>query len=231
MVIVVPVWTGREARVLRMPVLAFVAPGDRAFQRRFPHQMSGGQRQRVALARAPAAEPRVLILDEPTSGLDVVTQDLVLDEIARQRDRLGLALVVISHDLAVVACLADRLLVLRHGRVVEEGGLLTALSTPAHPYTAALVAASGDVSQALRRRAGSPTGDRRVIDVTGLTAGYGRGHRRLVACHDVSFPVHEGECVALVGASGTGKSTLARCLVGLHGPDDGTVTVAGELVP
>jgi len=119
-------------------------PGDRPFARRFPHQLSGGQQQRVAIAAALAAGPAVLVLDEPTTGLDVATQALILEEIQRLQRELNVAMVYISHDLAVVASIADRAIVMYAGRIVEEGPIAQVLHSPRHPYTHGLVSSVPD---------------------------------------------------------------------------------------
>jgi peptide/nickel transport system ATP-binding protein len=119
-------------------------PSNRSFARRFPHQLSGGQQQRVAIAAALAAGPAVLVLDEPTTGLDVATQSLILAEIRRLQHELNVAMVYISHDLAVVASIADRAIVMYAGRVVEEGPIAQVLYSPRHPYTHGLVSSVPD---------------------------------------------------------------------------------------
>ena len=119
-------------------------PGDKSFQRRFPHELSGGQQQRVAIAMALALDPPVAIFDEPTTGLDVITQALVLAEVERLRSETGLALVYVSHDIAVVASLADRIAVMYAGRIVEEGPLEQVLSAPKHPYSLGLLSSVPD---------------------------------------------------------------------------------------
>jgi peptide/nickel transport system ATP-binding protein len=118
--------------------------------RRFPHQLSGGQQQRVALAIALAMEPAMVVLDEPTTGLDVVTQRRILDEIARLRDETGTAMVYVTHDLAAVSAVADRIAVMYAGRIVELGGAASLLGAPLHPYTSGLVASVPD--HVVRRR-------------------------------------------------------------------------------
>ncbi|MGL6280639.1 MAG: ABC transporter ATP-binding protein, partial [Gaiella sp.] len=114
-------------------------PGDTGFLRRYPHQLSGGQQQRVAIAMALTCEPPLVVLDEPTTGLDVVTQARVLDELRRLREQRGLSMVYVSHDLAVVATLSDRVAVMYAGRIVEEGPTREVLARPRHPYTRGLV--------------------------------------------------------------------------------------------
>ncbi len=119
-------------------------PGDRAFARRFPHQLSGGQQQRVTIATALVCEPPAVVMDEPTTGLDVVTQAHILEEVDRLRAESGLAVVYVSHDLAVVASIADRIAVMYAGRVVEEGPAAEILARPRHPYTRGLIASIPD---------------------------------------------------------------------------------------
>jgi peptide/nickel transport system ATP-binding protein len=122
-------------------------PADRVFARRYPHQLSGGQQQRVAIATALVCEPKVVVLDEPTTGLDVVTQARILEEIDRLGRERGVAVVYVSHDLAVVASIADRIAVMYAGRIVEEGPTTSLLSRPRHPYTRGLLASVPDLGQ------------------------------------------------------------------------------------
>ncbi|MEU3892188.1 ABC transporter ATP-binding protein [Streptomyces sp. NPDC029041] len=220
-------------------------PDDPGFLRRFPHELSGGQQQRLALGRVLAAEPDVLVLDEPTTGLDVLTQRLVLDEVARLAAERELTLLFITHDLPAAARLTDRLAVLRAGRVVEEGPVASVLGRPRAAYTRELLRAVPDIGEAADRRPAAT--DRPVapadgaaeavpvpvpvLRVSGLRAGHGRGSRQVVTSQDVSFHIDPGECVALLGGSGTGKTTLARCVTGHHTPDAGVIELAGAAVP
>jgi peptide/nickel transport system ATP-binding protein len=137
-------------------------PSDARFRRRFPHELSGGQKQRVAIATALACEPPVVVLDEPTTGLDVITQARVLAEIRRIRDDLGVALVYVSHDLAVVAEIADEIAVMYAGRVIEHGPAHELATRPRHPYTRGLVASIPD-----------PALPRRLTSMPGVAAGVG----------------------------------------------------------
>jgi peptide/nickel transport system ATP-binding protein len=202
-------------------------PTDRVFQRSYPHQLSGGQRQRLALARTLAGDPKVLVLDEPTTGLDVHARDTVLTEIDRLARAAGMALIVISHDLIVIAHLAERLAALHNGRLVEHGPTVPTLRRPEHPCTADVVDASSH--PVVARQARRPAGDNMpALEVRALCAKHGRDAASTVA--DVSFTVRSGSCVALVGASGCGKTTIARCLAGLHAPTAGMIRVNGQPV-
>ncbi|MFD5748826.1 dipeptide ABC transporter ATP-binding protein [Streptomyces sp. NPDC127033] len=205
-------------------------PADLA--RRYPHELSGGQQQRVAIAMAIAARPRVLVLDEPTTGLDVVTQRGVLDLIGALRDELGLAAVLVSHDLGVVAHMADHVAVLRAGRVVESAPTHRLFGAPAEPYTRRLLASvprladeglalvAEDGTREIRPRPVLPADAPEAVAVRDVTIDYGATR----AVHGVSFQVRRGEILALVGESGSGKSTLAWSLAGLRAPSGGTMT-------
>ncbi|MFT4210945.1 MAG: ABC transporter ATP-binding protein [Microbacterium sp.] len=203
-------------------------PGDREFQDRYPHQLSGGQQQRVALAMAMILRPEVLVMDEPTTGLDVTTQAKILDLIRTLCATHAVGVLYVTHDLAVVAELADRVLVMRAGRIVEEGRVAEVFAAPAHAYTRELLAAV----PSLRERT-SPAPPARaasaepLLSVRELSAAH--GDRTVL--HGIGFDLDGGECLALVGESGSGKSTLARCLIGLHDRHSGRILLHGEQVP
>ncbi|MFJ4038992.1 dipeptide ABC transporter ATP-binding protein [Microbacterium sp. NPDC090007] len=205
---------GRVRAILER--VALPEPDARA--RQYPHELSGGLRQRALIASALAADPAVLVADEPTTALDATVQARVLALLRRIADD-GVAVLFISHDLAAVARVADRVVVMREGRVVETGPTAELLASPRDPYTRELVAAVSH--EPLRRppRSGPPlvTGERLVKTF---------GERRAVDA--VSFAVHRGRTLAVVGESGSGKTTLARIIVGVTAPDEGTVTFDGE---
>mgnify|MGYP000093885640 CR=1 FL=1 len=197
---------------------------------RYPHELSGGQRQRVVIAIAIACRPKLLIADEPTTALDVTTQAEILALLRELQREEGIALVLISHDLAVVADMADDLVVMKGGRVVDAGAFDTVFAATGSPYTRSLIAASNWAPESGARRASG--GELLVVD--DLVVGYPTGPRRLFGARDrfravdgVSFRVDAGESVGLVGESGCGKSTLTRALLGLVGVDAGTIRFAG----
>ena len=220
--------TGRGAEAVLELLSSVGLPGDVEFSRRYPHEVSGGQLQRVAIARALAPGPGVLVLDEPTASMDIVTRKTIMEEIERQADLLGITLVMVSHDLKMVARTANRLLVLRDGQMVEQGDVTTTLTGPSHAYTSELVAASdGQTRGGSDEEAGRPE-DAPALAVRGLVAGFGRGAQSRRIIDGVDLEIYPGECVALIGISGAGKTTVARSLLGLHEPDSGSVAVDGS---
>jgi len=206
-------------------------PPGRVSPERYPHELSGGQRQRVVIAIAIACRPKLLIADEPTTALDVTTQAAILALLRELRREEGLALVLITHDLAVVADMADDLVVMKGGRVVDAGAYRTVFSSAGSAYTRSLIRASTWAPDPdIRRAAGGE-----LLAVEGLVVGYPTGPRRLFGARErfravdgVSLQVATGESVGLVGESGCGKSTLARALLGLTSIDAGTVRLHGE---
>ncbi|GAA1102868.1 ABC transporter ATP-binding protein [Nocardiopsis metallicus] len=211
-------------------------PDPDGIVRRYPHQLSGGQQQRVAIARALSAEPRVLVLDEPTTALDVVTQARVLDLVAGLSDELGLTSVLVSHDLGVVARMADRVVVMREGEVVESADTGTLFTDPRHAYTRHLLASvprvrdrglaevGEDGARTVRTRRPVPDEAPEVVSVRDVTIDYGP-HR---AVDGVTLGLRRGEVLALVGESGSGKSTLAWSLAGLRPPTSGSMRLLAD---
>ncbi len=205
-------------------------PADRFPRDRYPHELSGGQRQRVVIAAAIALKPKLLIADEPTTALDVTTQARILDLLKRLVDEDGMGLIFITHDLAVVAGLADKVAVMRHGEIVEAGPTTTVFRNLAHPYTRELFAASSHTP----RRDPSLPGGQPVLTVDGLVRDYRIPPARLFgpagafrAVDGVSFEIARGENLGLVGESGSGKSTLARAIMALEPAQGGSIAIDG----
>lgn len=192
----------------------------------FPQDLSGGQRQRVLIGMALACGPRLLIADEPTSALDVTVQRRILDHLAGRTAEAGTAVLLITHDLGVAADRADRIVVMRRGRIVETGPAGEVFTEPRHQYTRRLLAAVPSVSgpvRPARPRAAAP-----LLSVRGLHKSFrvARG-TTLAAVADVSLTLARGETLALVGESGSGKSTTARMIARLERPDRGSVEFDG----
>ena len=198
-------------------------PDPRGIGRRYPHQVSGGQLQRLMTAMALMTDPELIVLDEPTTALDVTTQVEVLRAFRRVvRDRNTTA-VYVSHDLAVVAQMADSIVVLQNGRVQERGRTARILSQPTHDYTRSLLdAAPSSLSRPATAVGGAP-----LLQAQGLAASYG-GPQGLRVLRDVSLDLPAGSVLGVIGESGSGKSTLARALVGLLPGCAGSVRLAGE---
>lgn len=189
---------------------------------RYPHQVSGGQLQRAMTAMAMACRPDLIIFDEPTTALDVTTQIEVLAAIRDIVRQFGTAAIYITHDLAVVAQMADRIKILLRGEQVEEADTRTMLSAPREDYTKSLWAV-----RRFARAEQAPASGEPVVSVQGITAAYGK----TVVLEDVSFDIHAGRTVAVVGESGSGKSTAARVLTGLLPPSSGAVLLDGAPLP
>ncbi|WP_022951409.1 ABC transporter ATP-binding protein [Leucothrix mucor] len=190
---------------------------------RYPHQVSGGQLQRAMTAMAMSCRPDLIIFDEPTTALDVTTQIEVLMTMKDIVKQFNTAAIYITHDLAVVAQMADRIMVLRHGELVEEASTQEMLSDPQEDYTKSLWAVRSftKTSQEVDHDQ-SP-----LLRVENVTAAYGD----VPVLHDISFDIHPGETVSVVGESGSGKSTAARVITGLLPPSQGQVTFQGEVLP
>ncbi|WP_282204155.1 dipeptide ABC transporter ATP-binding protein [Kitasatospora fiedleri] len=197
----------------------------------YPHQLSGGQQQRAVIAMALALGARLLVADEPTTALDVTVQAEILDLLRRCRDELGTALLLITHNMGVVADLADRVAVMREGRIVEQAPVRALFAAPQHPYTVQLLSAVPDFGKAAPRPARPADGGvPPVVAARGLTVEYpGRlGRRAFRAVDGVDLEIGAGEVLGLVGESGSGKTTIGRALAGLTAVSGGTLTVLGE---
>lgn len=221
-------------------------PNPQALLRRYPHELSGGQKQRVMIAMALAPEPELLIADEPTTALDVTVQASIIRLLRKIQSERSLSMIFISHDLELVARIADDLAVMWKGSVVEQGSADAIFGQPSHPYTRGLLAckpqpkgqriALPTVADALEgkplptRVFASPEGKKRILEVSDLKKSFptrrnlfGKVTDAFPALRGVSFSVFEGETLGIVGESGCGKSTLSRILAGLTAADSGQV--------
>ena len=223
-------------------------PDPTAMLNRYPHQLSGGQRQRVMIAMAMAGDPKLLIADEPTTALDVRVQKNILTLLKKLQQQKGLSILLITHDMNLVAGMADRVMVMHRGRIVESGIVAEVLSQPIDPYTKALLACrvsparKGFRLPTLADPFSDPTplptlpsSNEIVVQVENLTVAYPKKHSLFqkapapfVAVDNVSFNIHAHEFVGLVGESGSGKSTLGRALLHLVKPTSGSVTMRGK---
>jgi peptide/nickel transport system ATP-binding protein len=217
----------RRAKALAL-VREVGLPDPARIIRAYPHQLSGGQRQRAMIAMALALEPAVLVADEPTTALDVTTQAQILKLIRNLQRSHNMAVMFITHDFGVVADIADQVVVLRHGRVVEEGSASAVFSDPQHDYTKALLAAVPSFDPPPR----SPiVHTPKAVEVVGLdktyvsSGGWFRPDRKVRAANEVNFTILKGETLGLVGESGSGKSSVARLVMRLIAADRGTVRI------
>lgn len=219
------VWSKRDSEADAMDLyhrLRLPDPDNIGF--RYPHQVSGGQLQRAMTAMAMSCRPDLIIFDEPTTALDVTTQIEVLAAIRDIVEQFNTAAIYITHDLAVVAQMADRIKVLLKGDEVEEADTRSMLSNPQEDYTKSLWAV-----RSFQRPEKEPAGadETPVVSVDNITAAYGP----VKVLHNVSFDIHAGRTVAVVGESGSGKSTAARCITGLLPPSQGVIRFNGQALP
>lgn len=206
-------------------------PDPVLIQHQYPFRLSGGQRQRVMIAMALALDPDILIADEPTTALDVTTQAQILDLIARIQKRKGMSVMFITHDFGVVAEIADRVIVMEKGELVEQGDAKSVLDQPQHPYTQKLIAAVPKMREQDRAR----TENRPIaLEVRNLhktyrtRSGFLGRMREVKAVDDISFTLHQGETIGIVGESGSGKSSMGKVLMKLISADSGEIRFQGE---
>ncbi|RZU60993.1 ABC transporter ATP-binding protein [Zhihengliuella halotolerans] len=226
---------GQEAVDRAVELLQQVGIPDPAKRiKQYPHQFSGGQRQRIVIAMAISCNPKVIIADEPTTALDVTVQAEILDLLRRLKDELGTGILLITHNMGVVADMADRVAVMFRGDLVETGTVKDVLTRPQHPYTQKLLEAvprlrHADEALASAERSGVSERERRlVLEAKDLVLEYDmRGHK-FRAVEGVSFDVASNEILGIVGESGSGKSTIAKAVLGLLPVASGTLAVQGE---
>ncbi|GLR88907.1 ABC transporter ATP-binding protein [Bradyrhizobium iriomotense] len=205
-------------------------PSPKTAAKAYPHELSGGQRQRAMIAMALALDPKLLIADEPTTALDVTTQAQILKLIRDLQQRKKTAVLFITHDFGVVAEIADRVVVMQHGKIVEQGTADDVLNRPTHSYTKQLIAAVPPLTAPPPR----PLSSDNILTITNVAKTYrtggflDRGARVTAAVKDASLTLPRGATLGIVGESGSGKSTLARCIVRLIDPDNGAILLDGK---
>ncbi len=207
-------------------------PEEKFPMSRYPHELSGGQRQRVVIAMAIALRPKLLIADEPTTALDVTTQAEVLVLLKRLVREDGMGCMLITHDLAVVADMADEIVIMRQGEVVEAGATAKVFAEMKHPYTRALFEASGHQPERPKAETSAP-----LLQVRNVVRDYALPRTKLFGAQEyfravkgVSLTIEKGESLGLVGESGCGKSTLTRAILGLEQAQSGEILLGGEPV-
>ena len=222
---------GRDAWSRAVDLLNAVGiPNAERRAKQFPHELSGGMRQRVVIAMALACDPDVIIADEPTTALDVTVQAEILDLLRSLKDKLNTGILLITHNMGVVADMADNVAVMFKGNIVERGPVDEVLINPKHPYTQKLLAAVPHLGDGHGQFGVAPkevaAGAETALSVENLVVEYKRqGKKPFRAVDDVSFDVKRGEIVGLVGESGSGKSTIGRALLGLIPSESGQVRV------
>jgi peptide/nickel transport system ATP-binding protein len=217
-------------------MLAAAGLPDRHVYSAYPHELSGGQRQRIVIAQSLIAKPALLIADEPTSALDNITRAEILGLLKRLKDRFQLALLFITHNPALLSGLADHLMVMRSGRIIEEGSFRQVYRNPKHSHAKMLVSTIPGISHArfLERKVNSPIPPQPLLEAQHISKAYVRrrgpfrANARVVALENVQLTIPSRSTVALVGKSGAGKSTLGRCIALLEVPDSGKIHFEGN---
>jgi len=220
-----------EARQRAIELLTLVEiPNPEKSVDKFPHQLSGGQRQRAMIAQALACDPALLIADEPTTALDVTVQAEIIELMRNLKDKLNSAVLLITHDMGVVADLADEILVMKDGKTVEKGTADQIFNRPQHPYTQQLLAAVPKLGFAAPRTLEVADNPAPVLKLSDVTIEYPKRGRipAFTAVKDFNLEIYPGEIVGLVGESGSGKTTVGRAAIGLLPIKTGSVQVVGQ---
>ena len=223
----------KEARARALELITMVEIPDPATSiDKYPHQLSGGQRQRAMIAQALACDPGLLVADEPTTALDVTVQAEVLDLMRNLKDKLNSAILLITHDMGVVADMADEILVMKDGLTVEHGSADQIFNRPRHPYTQQLLAAVPKLGSSTRRALpyNESAKPRPVLKLESVTIAYPKRGRipEFVAAKNVSLEIYPGEILGLVGESGSGKTTIGRAAIGLIPIKEGKLEIVGK---
>jgi len=222
--------TTAAARIRAIELLTLVEiPNPEKSIDKYPHQLSGGQRQRAMIAQSLACDPALLIADEPTTALDVTVQAEIIDLMRNLKDKLNSAVLLITHDMGVVADLADRILVMKDGFTVEQGTADQIFNAPQHPYTQSLLASVPKLGS-VPVRARVAEGNEAVLSLRDVTIEYPKRGRvpAFTAAQGISLDIYPGEILGLVGESGSGKTTIGRAAIGLLPIKEGSIIVAGN---
>ena len=217
-----------KARAIELITLVEIPNPELSFDK-YPHQLSGGQRQRAMIAQSLACDPALLIADEPTTALDVTVQAEVLDLMRGLRTKLNSAILLITHDMGVVADMADEILVMKDGLTVEHGSSDQIFNKPTHPYTQSLLKSVPKLGT-VKQRAAIDNKKQPVIKLTDVTIAYPKRGRipEFVAVKDFNLEIFPGEIVGLVGESGSGKTTVGRAAIGLLPIKSGKLEIVGK---
>lgn len=221
----------KEARIRTIELLTMVdIPNPEGSFDKYPHQLSGGQRQRAMIAQSLACDPGLLIADEPTTALDVTVQAEILDLMHNLKNRLNSAILLITHDMGVVADMADEILVMKDGYVVEHGASEQIFKKPQHPYTKELLGAVPMLGTSAKRVLTKEGSQQPVLKLQDVTIAYPKRGRvpEFVAVKDFNLEIYPGEIVGLVGESGSGKTTVGRAAIGLIPIKSGKLEIVGK---
>ena len=218
-----------EARAIELIKLVDIPDPEKSIKK-YPHQLSGGQRQRAMIAQALACDPGLLVADEPTTALDVTVQAEILDLMRDLKDKLQSAILLITHDMGVVADMADEILVMKDGNTVEHGDADQIFNKPQHPYTKSFLAAVPKLGSSPKRSLKNPADVKPVIKLENVTIEYPKRGRipAFTAVKDFNLEIFPGEIVGLVGESGSGKTTVGRAAIGLLPIKAGKIEIVGK---